>query len=131
VFDVIPYCSLHEVSVEKDPVKANSIVVKFKVTTNPVADDPDTEADETVNATIRNWRVFVTSRTPYVGANIFDADVSTASDQEMTESQLGKTIVWTKSGFVPGTKYYLRIGARCTESPKDRYNMTKIYEIEF
>jgi hypothetical protein len=132
VFDVIPYCSFHEVSVEKDPVKANTVVVKFQVTTNPVADNPDTEeVDETVKATIRNWRVFVTSRTPYVGANIFDADVSTASDQDMTASQLGETIVWTKSGFVPGTKYYLRIGARCTESPKDRYNMTKIYEIEF
>jgi hypothetical protein len=131
VFDVIPYCSFHEVSVEKDPVKANTVVVKFKITTNPVADDPATEENETVKATIRDWRTFVTSRTPYVGANVFDADVSTASDQEITESQLGETIVWTKSGFVPGTKYYLRIGARCKESPNDRYNMTKIYEIEF
>jgi hypothetical protein len=131
VFDVIPYCSFHDVSIEKDPVTPGTVVIKFKVTTNPVLDNPETEGDESIPATIRNWRLFATSRTPYVGNNIFDADVSTASDQSLTASQLGQTITYSRSGFKAGTTYYLRLGARCTESPADRYNMTEIVKIEF
>jgi hypothetical protein len=131
VFDVIPYCSLHDVVIEKDPVTPLTVKVSFRVTTNPVEDDPATEEDETRLATIQNWRLFATSRTPYVGNNIFDADVSTASDQPLTPEQLGQPIVYVKSGYKPGTKYYLRIGARCKESTQNRYNMSKIFEIEF
>lgn len=130
VFDVIPYCSFQEVSIAKDPNTSGAVLVKFKVTTNPVADNPATEADEAISATPRHWRILATSRTPYVGNNIFDADVST-TDQTLTESQLGTLITYSKTGFKTGTTYYIRLGARCVESPQDRYNMTEIVKIEF
>jgi hypothetical protein len=136
-FDVIPYCTFHDVLIEKDPVTAGTVVIKFNVTTNPVADDPATDTDESVPATIRNWRLFATSRTPYVGANIFDADVSTSSDQPLTTADLGtaddlgRQITYSRAGFKAGTTYYLRLGARCKESTNDRYNMTKIVTISF
>jgi len=130
VFDVIPYCSFHDVSIEKDPVTAGTIVVKFNVTTNSAPDDPLTEAIDSIPATIRNWRLFATSRTPYVGANVFDADVS-LSDQPLTVADLGKTITYSRSGFKAGTTYYIRLGVRCVESTSDRYNMTEIVKMEF
>jgi hypothetical protein len=130
-FDVIPYCSFHDVSIEKDPNTQGTLIVRFKVTTNPIADDPETEADESKPATIRNWRFFATSRTPYVGNNVYDTDVSTNSDQALTEAQLGTEIVRVFTGFKPGVKYWVRIAARCNESSSGRYNMTKIYEITF
>lgn len=121
VFDVIPYCSFQEASIEKDPNTAGAVLVKLKVTTNPA---------EGIPATPRHWRLFATSRTAALGANIYDTDVST-SDQALTESQLGTTITYSKTGFKTGTKYYLRLGARCDESPQGRYNMTEIVEIQF
>jgi hypothetical protein len=131
IFDVIPYCSLHDVLIEKDPDNPLAVKVSFSVTTNPVADDPATEEDETITATINNWRLFATSRTPYVGNNIYDPKVSIASDQPLKTEQLGQSIVYVKSGFQSGVKYYLRIGVRCSDSPEGRYNMSKIFEIEF
>jgi hypothetical protein len=130
-FDVIPYCSFHDVSIEKEPNTPGALVVKFKVTTNPIADDPETEADESKTATFRNWRFFASSRTPSVGNNVYDTEVSTNNDQTLTEAQLGTEIVRVFTGFKPGVKYWVRIAARCQEPSSGRYNMTKVYEIEF
>jgi hypothetical protein len=131
-FDVIPYCSIRDVSFEKDPVTPGSLIARFKITTNAVADDPSTpDVDEALPATFRNWRFFASSRTPYVGNNIYDTDVSTNSDQTLTDAQLGTEIVRVFTGFKPGVKYYVRLAARCVETASARYNMTKIYEITF
>jgi hypothetical protein len=132
VFDVIPYCSFHDVSIEKDPVTAGSLIIRFKVTTNPRPDDPSTpDVDESRPATIRNWRFFASSRTPYVGNNVYDTDVSTNSDQALTADDLGREIVYVRTGFKPGVTYWLRLGARCNETSSARYNMTKIYQVTF
>jgi len=131
VFDVIPYCSFHDVTIEQ--VLPNSVRVTFKVTTNAIADDPSTtDIDETSAVTIQNWRLFASGRTPYVGNNsgANDSDVSTGA-RSLIDSQLGQEITYTQTGFKTGTTYYLRLGARCTETPGGVYNMTKIWKIEF
>jgi hypothetical protein len=132
VFDVIPYCSFHDVVIKQD-LPNRSVHITFTLTTNAIVDNPETpDVDETSPVTIQNWRLFASARTPYVGNNsgANDSDVSTGAIS-LTNSQLGQTITYTKSGFKAGTTYHLRLGARCVETPGGVYNMTKIVKMEF
>ncbi|MDR3093228.1 MAG: DUF3823 domain-containing protein [Bacteroidales bacterium] len=121
-FNVLPYVSFRDVSIVKDPANSQRVIATFTVDVNATADEP---------ATIRNYRLFATSRSPYVGASVFDDDVSSTTDVALKPEQLGMPITMRQTGFVPGKTYYLRIGARCKESPQDRYNLTEIVKIEF
>ena len=121
-FSVLPYVSLTDATIEKDPANSLGIVATFTVNVHATDAEP---------ATIRNYRLFATNRSPYVGASVFDDAVSSASDVALTPAQLGTPITLKKTGFEKGKTYYLRIGARCKESPQDRYNFTEIVKIEF
>jgi hypothetical protein len=120
-FSVLPYVSFSNASIVKDPANPLGIIATFTVNVHATDDEP---------ATIRNYRLFATSRSPYVGPSVFDDAVS-STNVALTETQLGTVITLKKSGYVHGTTYYLRIGARCKESPQDRYNLTEIVKLEF
>jgi hypothetical protein len=125
-FTVTPYVSFSDVSIAKDPNAADGIIATFTLRTNPVYGDDGTVS---IAATIRDYFVFATKRSSKVGVNIYDSDVSVAQVR-LTEEQLGIPITVRKRGFTPGT-YYIRVGARCDESPDARYNMTEIVEMKF
>jgi hypothetical protein len=127
-FTVTPYVSFSNVSIEKDPNTANGVIAIFTLNTNTLY-----EADGTTvksQATIRDCMLFASKRTNKVGSNAYDGDVS-ASAISLKEIDLGKPITVKQRGFTTGNTYYLRIGARCTESPDARYNMTEIVELQF
>ncbi|KAA6336422.1 hypothetical protein EZS27_015417 [termite gut metagenome] len=121
-FNVLPYVSFSNVSIVKDPANSLGIIATFTVNVHATESEP---------ATIRNYRLFATNRSPYVGAFAFDDAVSSANDVALTPAQLGNPITIKQAGFVKGKTYYLRLGARCKESPQDRYNMTEIVKLEF
>jgi hypothetical protein len=121
-FDVTPYCSFSDVSIEKDPANAGSIIAKFKVNTHSLEND---------SAAIRNYRLFATYRSSAVSSTVFDDAVSSVSDVALTESDLGALITVKRSGYQTGKTYYIRIGARCKESPQQRYNYTEIVKLDF
>jgi hypothetical protein len=133
-FEVLPYCSFSEVTIEKDPSNAKAIIAKFKVNVHGIEGPEPDENGEVENpaepATPRHYRLFATSRTPFVGYNNYDDAVST-TDQTLTVENLNTTITIRKTGFLSDRTYYLRLGARCVESPENRYNMTEIIKIEF
>ncbi|MDR3093451.1 MAG: DUF3823 domain-containing protein [Bacteroidales bacterium] len=121
-FEVTPYCSFSEVVIEKSTTNSQAVVVSFKVNTHALPGEP---------ATIRNYRIFASNRTQFVGNNVYDESVSSPSDVALTESDLGTTITVTATGFQAGKTYYIRIGARCKESPQSRYNMTRVVSLSF
>jgi hypothetical protein len=128
-FHVTPYVSFSNVSIEKDPTVANGAVLTFTIRTHPTEEQP---------ATFRNYWIFATNRTTLVGNNAFDEIVSSFADETLAPQQLadlaaGKpvTIIKKTSGFVKGKTYYIRVGARCKETPKERYNMTEVKSLIF
>jgi hypothetical protein len=127
-FTVTPYVSFSNVSIEKDPNVADGVIATFTPNKNVLyAEDGTTVKSK---ATIRDYMLFASKRTNKVGFNAYDGDVSTASTA-LKEEDLGKPVIVKQKGFQAGTTYYLRIGARCTESPDARYNMTEIVELQF
>ncbi|MDR3095100.1 MAG: DUF3823 domain-containing protein [Bacteroidales bacterium] len=129
-FEVTPYCSFSEVIIQQSSTNSAAIVVSFKVTTNVLL---GSDGDTISHATIQNWRLFASNRTQFVGANVFDTDVSSMQDENLTAAQADGSVTITKTftGFKAGKTYYLRIGARCKESPQSRYNMTRVVSLSF
>jgi hypothetical protein len=127
-FTITPYVSFSNVSIEKDPNVADGIIATFTPNTNVLyAEDGTTVKSQ---ATIRDYMLFATKRTSQVGSSAYDSDVSKDA-ASLNEEDLGKPLTFKRTGFKAGTTYYLRIGARCTESPDARYNMTEIVELQF
>jgi hypothetical protein len=120
-FTVTPYLSFGNVSIVK---VGSTVEVTFTISKN-VSD-----------ATLNGYRVFATSKTPYVGnnTNCYETSVSTG-EVALTEDMLDKPIKETLSGFTSGKTYYIRVGARVNaadgHNPSFRYNMTEIVSITF
>ncbi|KAA6313460.1 hypothetical protein EZS27_035771 [termite gut metagenome] len=134
-FKVLPYCSFSDVTIEKDPVDAKAIITTFKLNVHELQTfKTNTETGETETiiskATPRNYKLFATSRSPFVGINIYDDAVS-SGDIAFTEVDLNTTLTIRRTGFQKGKTYYIRLGARCSETPESRYNMTDIVKLEF
>jgi hypothetical protein len=129
-FEVLPYCSFSEVTIEKDPTNAKAVIAKFKVNVHGIEGIEGDEENPAEPATPKHYRLFATSRTPFVGYTNYDDAVST-TDQTLKVENLNTTITIRKTGFLSDRTYYLRLGARCVESPENRYNMTEIIKIEF
>ncbi|MDR3093485.1 MAG: DUF3823 domain-containing protein [Bacteroidales bacterium] len=128
-FHVTPYISFSDVSIEKDPSASNGIVATFTIRTHPTEGEP---------ATFKNYRIFATNRTALVGNNAYDEGVSSAIDETLTAAQLAEleacnsvTITKKTKGFVKEKKYAIRIGARCKETPKERYNLSEVIFLDF
>ncbi|GHT46011.1 hypothetical protein AGMMS49965_23340 [Bacteroidia bacterium] len=128
-FEVTPYCSFSDVDIRKDPTNAERIIATFTIHTHAVLPDEP--------ATFKDYRLLATNRTPYVGNNVYDEDVSTAITKltaaQKTEMDASGVVSITvsKSGFKAGKTYYIRVAARCDESPQARYNMTKVVMLTF
>lgn len=112
-FTVTPYISFTGVSIVKS---GSNVTATFTLTKNVASSSP------------QSYRVFVTDKTPYVGTVVFDSGVSTG-DIKITNSDFGVAKVVTLDKLVAGKKYYIRIGARCT-NPSGRYNFTEIVAIQ-
>ena len=112
-FTVIPYISFAGVSIVKNGTNVTST---FTLTKNVASSTP------------QSYRVFVALLTPYVGTFDFDSSVS-SGDIAFTNSDLGVSKVVTLDKLVAGKKYYIRIGARCS-NPSGRYNFTEIATIQ-
>jgi hypothetical protein len=112
-FTVTPYVSFESVSITK--TGADEATISFILHKNA--------------GTIQDYRVFATNRTPLVGTQATDNVGGNAVT--VAESDLGHLITVTRSGFEAGTKYWLRLGARCAESPSTRYNLTEVVELHF
>lgn len=125
-FTVMPYVSFSDVSITKDPDVTDGIIATFTLNTNTLY------AADTVRsvATFRDYIVFATDRTPLVGVNYYDAEVS-IGPVEAGDGILGTPITVRKRGFKPNTTYYLRVGARCKESPNAAFNMTETVTLQF
>jgi hypothetical protein len=125
-FTVTPFVGFEDVSIVKDPDVAGGIIATFTVHTYPeyAADTVKTEAN------IRNYQLFASSRTRHVGINAYDGEVSTG-EIALTAERLGQAIIVKKTGFRAGKTYYLRLGARCWESPEARYNFTQLVRLDF
>lgn len=130
-FYVTPYVSFRDVSIVEDPNAPGTVVATFTIHANvEMAYDPVQGIDTVkTKATIRDYQFFASKRTAKVGVNAYDDDVSNVP-KTLTTADLDVPIVVRKTGFKAGTTYYIRIGARCTESPDARYNMTEIFKIE-
>jgi hypothetical protein len=113
-FTVIPYLSLKDVSIEKSG--SGSVKIKFTIHKNV-----DTE-------TLRDYRVFATSRTPLAGYNATD---SGSDEIALTEAGLDVPIENTLAlkNFVAGKTYYVRLGAR-TNNSAGRYNLSEVVELK-
>jgi hypothetical protein len=112
-FTVTPYVSITDVRVTK--VGSDGARIEFKLTKNA--------------GTIQDYRIFATNKTPLVGVNITDNVGGGAVG--INESHLNTTFVVDRTGFATGYKYWIRVGARCEEAPSNRYNMSKVFEIQF
>jgi len=112
-FTVTPYISFNGVSIVKN---GSNVTATFTLTKNVVGAAP------------QNYRVFATSATQFVGTVAFDSAVST-DEIKITDSDFGMAKVVTLDKLVAGRKYYIRIGARCT-NPSGRYNFTEIVTIQ-
>jgi hypothetical protein len=114
-FTVTPYISFSNFSAVKEGV--TSVRVTFTITRN------------VASAALQDYRVFASSKTPYVGTNTggFESDVSLASTP-LTEADLGKPVTITLSNYMAGKTYYIRAGARCA-NPSNRYNMTEVVTV--
>jgi hypothetical protein len=112
-FTVTPYVSITDVNVTK--VGNSGVRIQFKLTKNA--------------GSILDYRIFATNRTQLVGVNATDNVGGNAVS--LTESDLSTAFVVERTGFATGYKYWIRVGARCKEAPSSRYNMSRIFEIEF
>ena len=112
-FTVTPYISFTGVSIVKT---GTNVIVTFKLAKNVASSSP------------QSYRVFVSALTPNVGNIVFDSGVS-SGDLKLIDSDMGVTKVVTLDKLVAGKKYYIRIGARCT-NPSGRYNFTEIVSIQ-
>lgn len=112
-FTVTPYVSIREVSMTK--VNSDSLTIQFKLTKNA--------------GSIQDFRIFATNRTPLVGSNVTDEVGGDAIS--IGDSDLDRIIITGRRGFATGYKYWIRVGARCTEAPSLRYNLSDVFEIQF
>jgi hypothetical protein len=113
-FTVKPYVSI-EIN-DNDVVKSgNALTLKFKLTKNA--------------GTIQDYRIFATNRTPLVGTVATD-DIGGNEIALSAWAAADTTITATRTGFTSG-KYWVRVGARCKEAPSSRYNLSKVFEIQF
>ncbi|MDR1408412.1 MAG: DUF3823 domain-containing protein [Tannerella sp.] len=113
-FTVTPYISFHNVSIVKDG--ATTVRVSFTPTKNVASTKP------------QDYRIFASSKTPYVGTIVFESDISTEA-VALSDDDMGRPVSVTLDNYVPGRKYYIRAGARC-ENSAGRYNMTETVEIQ-
>jgi hypothetical protein len=126
-FTVTPYVSISDVSIEKDPDVADGIIMTFSIHTNTLY-----EADGVTvksKATFASCKLFASKRTNKVGSNANDGDITLSAVTGVTDEP--QTFTVKRKGFEAGNTYYLRIGARCSESPTNGYNMTEIVELQF
>ena len=116
-FTVTPYLSFSNVSV----VKAGESNVKVTFTINR----------NIPSAALRDYQIFASSKTPYVGRNegASESAISKGSTT-LTEANLGVPIEVILNNYVAGKTYYIRIGASCV-NPSNRYNMTEVFKIQF
>jgi hypothetical protein len=113
-FTVTPYVSFSHVRIEKNG--ANAVKFTFTLSKN------------VASSVLQDYRIFATSKTPYVGTIIFESNIS-SDIVAIGDEDLGKPIEVVLSNYLPGTTYYVRIGARC-ENIAGRYNMTDIVTIQ-
>lgn len=114
-FKVMPYLSFSNVSVVK--AGDSSVKVTFTVTRN------------VASATLEDYRIFASSKTPYVGFNSGASENEVSKEATpLTEADLGVPIEVTLNNYVAGKTYYIRVGARCA-NPLNRYNMTEVFTI--
>ncbi len=112
-FTVTPYISFTGLSL----VKAGSnVVATFTLIKNVSTSVP------------QNYRVFVTDKTPFLGIVVFDSNLSSV-DVGITNADFGAAKIVTLDKLVSGKKYYIRIGARCS-NPSGRYNFTETVNIQ-
>ncbi|KAA6310208.1 hypothetical protein EZS27_038450, partial [termite gut metagenome] len=130
-FTVTPYVSFSGVNIAKYG-SGDSVSVTFTLHKN------------VLNSTIDGYRIFATDQTPLVGINFSETKYSevhywedgaekvTGSDfLALTEVDLDKPITATLKGYISGKTYWIRIGARCKESPAGRVNLTEVVELKF
>jgi hypothetical protein len=114
-FTVTPYMSFSHVSV----VKSGASTLKYTFTLSR----------NVASSNLQDYRIFASSKTPYVGTIVFESEISTPT-VAITEEDLGKPIEVELDNYVPGKVYYVRIGARC-ENAAGRYNMTEVFRMDF
>ncbi len=120
-FTVTPYISFSDVSIVKS---GDNIEVSFKLTKN------------IQDATLQDYRIFATYKTPFVGTVIFESAIYSGDNNpknsnpiKLTEADLNKTLTETLDKITPGKLWYVRVGARCSNS-SSRYNMSKVFPIQ-
>jgi hypothetical protein len=116
-FTVTPYLAFTDASAVKEG--ADAVKLTFKLTQH-VAD-----------ATFHECRIFATERSPLAGNTVNEAG---AVITDFAADKLGTTFSYTyrKSDlFVSGKTYWFRLGARCTQTPSGRFNMSQIFQIKF
>ncbi|MDR2774076.1 MAG: DUF3823 domain-containing protein [Tannerella sp.] len=88
-----------------------------------------TQVSRSANAPKIQTITFVCGKTPYVDKNTFvkksDIEVKSVSDDEI----ISKTYSATLTGLVPGSTYYVRVGA-FADNPGSHYNYSKIVEVK-
>ena len=116
-FTVTPYLAFTDVSVVKEG--ANAVKLTFKLT------------QHAPGAKFHECRIFATNRSPLAGNTVNEAG---AVISDFKADNLGTTYsyVYTKTDlFTSGQTYWFRLGARCTQTPSNRFNMSQIFKIEF
>jgi hypothetical protein len=116
-FTVTPYLAFTEVSAVKEG--SNAVKLTFKLT------------QHATGATFQECRIFATNRSPLVGSSVNEAGAVISG---FTADKLGTTFSYTYTRsdlFVSGQTYWFRLGARCTQTPSSRFNMSGIFEIKF
>jgi hypothetical protein len=130
-FTVTPYVSFSDVNIAKYG-SGDSVRVTFTLHKN------------VPNSTIDGYRIFATDQTPLVGINFSETKYSEVHYWEggaekvtgsnfftLQEADLDKPITATLKGYISGKTYWIRVGARCNESPSGRVNLTEVVELKF
>ena len=112
-FTVTPYISFNGVSIVKTGA---NVIATFTLIKNVPTAEP------------RDYRVFVTDKTPFVGTVVFESAQS-SNEITLTDSDFGVEKVVMLDNLNVGKKYFIRIGARCV-NPAGRYNFSEIITVQ-
>lgn len=116
-FTVTPFISFSNVSVVKEGT--SSVKVTFSIARN------------VASANLQDYRIFASSKTPYIGNNAggYESNISSGVTA-LTEANLGVPITVTLDNYQSGNTYYIRVGARCANT-SNRYNFTEVFKLQF
>jgi hypothetical protein len=112
-FTVTPYISFNGVSIVKSGA---NVVATFTLIKNVPTSSP------------KDYRVFVTDKTPFVGNVVFESALS-SKETSLADTDFGVAKVVVLDKLNAGKKYFIRIGARCV-NPAGRYNFSEIVAVQ-